>query len=895
MSSPRQVANPLVVALGESAPRDLMGAKAFRLAELTEAGLPVPRGFVITTVAADSVLAPVWPSIDDIVREARAADSPAARDAAKRIEALVCDAAWPIDFQHAVRTSLAVFGSGRRFAVRSSSVGEDGAAHSFAGQLDSFLGIPPDEIVGAVRRCWASAYSERALLYRNSRGLCNDRVRIAVIIQEMVESRVSGVAFTADPLTGAPKHVVVAGYGLGVGVVSDVVETDTYVRDGTGPWQSTVRSKTRRMLSSSNGTGGTGVADVDPADRELPALSREQLESLSATLLQIEAMERVPQDVEWAFDDTGFLHVLQARPISPLPRGELAVWDDGNIGESYPGLTLPLTYSFVRHTYEALFGGALREAGVPPRDIAVLRPALRYLIGVIRGRLYMNVVNYYRLFAAVPGIRHTVRKWETALGVAESIESATVLGASRSLRARWPALVRTYARLVCRFLYLRKEVERFRRGVDEFVARFENADFASQSFDDLWQTYESIQDDLLASWTVLIYNDFFAFLLHDRLSRLCDDDEDLHHRLLRGLANTESLGPVRSMLGLIAAARAVPAVVRLVTGERPAREVWDELTHLPSAAPFRAAVDEHLRRYGQRTMEELKLEAKPLDETPWVIVSMLRNFWDLDTEAQPPGRAKADEAAARQFSARFRGRPVQRLYARWILARTRRLVSDRENMSYARCRAYGVLRQLFHAMGHAAQNMGALKNADDVFLLTVEDLENYARGGLVEGDLGTLVEGRKRQYRGFARHALPHRMSCRGPVYSHHFSTADATDIPNDALTLRGTPCSPGLIRGIAKVVPTPSVDTRVEGDILVAPATEPAWMFLLLKAKGLVVERGSVLSHAAIIGRELGIPTVMGVAGATTRIVTGDEIELNGATGQIRILRRSDGSRTAW
>ncbi len=900
MSASVRTIGPMVVGCGEDATPDQLGAKGFRLAELAAQGVAVPRWIALTTGAADLVLAPLRERIEEIERGVPMGDAQAARRSSASIGQLVRTAAWPIDLRRELAERLRTLCSDRRLAVRSSAIGEDGPENSYAGQLTTLLFVDRDNVESAVQQCWAGAFSERAILYRQARGLGDIPVRVAIIIQQMVHSRVSGVAFTADPMTGVPAHVVVAGYGVGEGVVSDLVETDSYVRPfDSESWQITVRQKTRRAIPHRDGSPGTEIAKVPADDQHRPALTESELNALSAALKRIEERAGCPQDVEWAFDEegAGALWILQARPISPLPAGELAIWDDSNIGESYPGLTLPLTYSFVRRAYERLFGQALREAGMSRAAVEKLRPALRHLVGVIRGRLYLNLLHYYRLFCAVPGLASTVRKWETALGITHPFDLEQ-LREKRPWRRAFLRLLgpRTGLRLAIRLLGLRREVGRFHDRVNELIRRYENADFSKRPLDDLLRTYERISEELLDRWTLLIYNDLFAFLFDDRLARLCGgrsaalgSGPDLHHRLLCGLTGIDSVAPLRSVLELVEEARKEPAVAALVRSGRPPHEVWTQITECADAATFRARAEDHLRSYGQRTIEELKFETQPLSETPWLLVAILRNCLDLGLRADDVGRRERgiQEAAEREFRELFHWNPFRRAYALWILKLTRRCVADRENMSYSRCRAVHVMRRLFRAMGEELARAGALRESRDVFYLNLEDLEAYSRGSLPESDLARLVDLRRAQYALFAQELLPHRIVCRGPVYRQRIAGQRAVSVPDPGGALRGVPCSPGLVRGMARVLRTPSPAEKVDGEILVAPTTEPGWAFLMLTANGLIVERGSILSHAAIIGRELGIPTIVGAEGATRWICSGDQLEMNGTTGEIRILRR--------
>jgi pyruvate,water dikinase len=604
------------------------------------------------------------------------------------------------------------------------------------------------------------------------------------------------------------------------------------------------------------------------------------------------------QDVEWAIDG----------------RGRLALWDDGNIGESYPGITLPLTYSYVRLVYERVFTRALRQIGVPRKTIERASTSLGQLVGTIGGRLYLNVLELYRLYALVPGLEPAVRRWEGAFGVRAGDgelrlgDGAPAISRRERAWSRFPgpglARLRTRSILALRFLTRGRDVRRLKFRMTESLRRFENMALADLCFEDLFDRFEEIQLRCLDGWALVLFNDLYATYFSDRLARLCGEPvsadgrsastPDLHHRLLRGEARMESVAPLRSVLMLAHEARKRPEIASLLRARRPDKEIWSEIVASPSAGSFGTMAIEHIRDHGHRVTDELKFEAASLHEAPCTLVSILRNYLDLGLE--PEAMARRDRelraAAEREYRRRFRRHPLRAWHAHWVLEGARRTVTDRENLALVRTRAHALLRRLFRAMGDSLAREGALSRADDIFYLRIEELQGYSRGGLPECDLDGLVMLRRARYAGFGRLEPRHRILCRGSVYNRWPPARPEPPIPRepsaDNATLRGVPCSAGRVRGIARVIRVASAGERVDGEILVAPVTDPGWMFLMLAAKGLIVERGSVLSHTAIIGRELGIPTVVAVEGATDRIETGDEVDMDGSTGEIRVRRRA-------
>ncbi|MDH5196102.1 MAG: hypothetical protein OEY20_02485, partial [Gemmatimonadota bacterium] len=752
----------------EAAPRTHVGGKAFQLQALTRLGMPVPRWFVLTTGATDAILGPVRGEIAALARCVEW-DSES-RGYAARIVACIRTSRWPAAVRAALLRAVEQLGGGRPLAVRSSAVEEDGRSGSYAGMFESRLGLPPDAVEAAVRECLAAGFAERVVAYRRERGERGAWPRLAIVIQEMATTRVAGVAFSADPRTGEPREIVVAGYGLGAGVVGDLVEADSFERaPGDGHWSSTVRSKRRRVVP--DGAGGLALAEVAPEERERPALSADELDRLFETVQRIERAFGGPQDVEWAIADDGELRLLQARPISTIPAA-VTIWDDSNIGESYPGVTLPLTFSLVRRTYEQLFTRALAEIGVGDDTLRSLGPELRHLIGIVDGHLYMNLLAYYQLFAAAPGIGWTVAKWEEALGIRDAPAVRDAGRADGAWIRRAALAVRVWLRLARRFRGIDAEVARFGDEVEEMLVRFDGEDLARWSFDRLLARFHWLEREYLDRWTVLIFNDLFAFLFNDRLGQLCaavaeGGGSGLHQRLLVDLDRAASLRPLQALREVAGVGRGTTPVAQSLWSDLPARQIWDRLRQMPAASAFRSSAAAYLARYGDRTVEELKLETVPPSEEPWTIVDLLRAMPEGNARS-PHGTGAEGEArlaAERELRSRWAGRPLHRWYAAWVLRRTRRLLAARENLSFARARAYGLLRRLVRAMGAALVREGTLAESDDICYATFEDLEGHLRGGLPGDRLAASVTARRTAYAAYRALRPPHRIVCRGSVY----------------------------------------------------------------------------------------------------------------------------------
>ncbi|UCD64670.1 MAG: hypothetical protein JSW34_04330, partial [Candidatus Zixiibacteriota bacterium] len=335
----------------------LVGGKAGNLFVLRRSGFNVPKWCVVSTAVFERLCGPHRGTIAAILREIDFNDQQSLEQATRRIQQVILDIAFPNALIEELAAAAGDISPARsRLAVRSSVVGEDSDKNSFAGLMDSFLNVSPAELPEAVKKVWASAYSSRAIMYRHRKGIDPAGVSTAVIVQNMVPSECSGILFTKDPENGSGECVISAGLGLGEGVVQNLVETDTYrVNPQTNKIHRDVAAKTERM-DAIRENAGIRTNAVETTRGTEPALDDSQILKLAREGERAETVYGRPQDMEWAYDATGQLYILQSRPITcradQASDAGFSVWDNSNVVESYPGITLPLTFSFIRRCYQ---------------------------------------------------------------------------------------------------------------------------------------------------------------------------------------------------------------------------------------------------------------------------------------------------------------------------------------------------------------------------------------------------------------------------------------------------------------------------------------------------------------------------------------------------------------
>ena len=764
-----------------------------------------------------------------------------------------------------------------RFAVRSSASAEDGVAQSFAGQFATLLAVPREGLADAVREVRASCTSEVVLAYCREHGVDPSALRMNVIIQEMVDAATSGVAFAVDFKTGSRRAVTVSAVrGLGEGLVSELAEADTFVVRGEDI-EATVSEKEHAVRYAAD--GGTVRTALSGAERTDPVLSDTQVRAVAEMVRAISRAFGRPQDVEWAFTEKGELRLLQTRPITTLgslpdPDEEAILWDNSNIVESYPGLTLPLTFSFARGVYSAVYRQFCRALGVE-QSLIDANPDAFEMLGHWHGRFYYNLRNWYRVLMMLPGYRLNAPFMETMMGVKEPLKDKPSIRPSRR-----PELLRVLSTLggILGYAFtLPRRVRKFRARFDEVVAPLERTDFSNCSAAELARIYEGLEREFIVGWRTPLVNDFFAMIAYGLLKKKLvqwgvDTGGTMQNDVLVGVGDIISAEPMRRLGELADLVRGDPALRARLEGSSDA----DFLAALDAHPAFAEAWRAYLAKFGSRCMGELKLETVTYDMDPTPLLAMLRGY----VTVPPP---KPADPPAPDLSA-LKGHPLRRFLFNRLRTAARRYVSNRENLRFERTRLFAIVRRLMLAFGGRLVASGFLDQPRDVFYLTFQEVLGSAGGCADAAGFRAAVAARRAQFAAYERmEPLPERFETRGAVPV--VAASPSVPVEPGTGTLTGIGCCRGTVRGKARVIRDLSNAAEVTGCILVAERTDPGWGPLFPLAKGVLVERGSVLSHAAILTRELGIPCVVGVKGLLAAVKDGDEVELDGAAGTVRVL----------
>ena len=713
------------------------------------------------------------------------------------------------------------------FAIRSSAENEDSKRKSFAGHFYSAVGVTKDLVYQEFRKVTDS--------FKGGRG--------AVIIQEFIPSDKAGVMFSE---VDKDKVVINAIIGLCQPVVSGY-SCDEYVFDKR---RKLIEKNISKKKESRAFQDGRIVARRSPEE----SMTRDEIMKLLDLASRIQKFFGVPQDIEWCIK-RGKMYVLQSRPITQdfNLRQEEIFFDSANIAESYSGIVSPLTHSFARFVYENAYQDLLAMSGVSRTKIKAHGEVFANLVELFYGRMYYNMNNWYRMTAFVPGYRRNKENFEQMITSNVKADIDVSISPSVWLKIFYPILA------AIKVLLFGLTARRFRKIVSGEINRFQNRDLAFLDYSQCIQLFRELNKSLLHRWYVTLENDFFVMTYLGILKKFVDE-KTLQKLIAFSSKATEQVVALAHLSKSISVERQLSRAV-----ETRNAALFYKL--LPQYAHTEEAVGTYLKKFGGRFANELKLESVGIDEDIGQLFAVLKVYRGYKVPEHLSPMSQVDLPFFKQ------------LLFRLTLSKFKKYAHQREEFRLLRSNAFGVARHLFRRMGEVLVEKGILEDQDDVFYLKLEEvLEETVPH---QQSFHAVVGGRKRDYEAYRTVLLPTHFSRRDGTPPQILAKSHETS----GSVLQGRPCSPGVVRGRARVFKDFSIPPRVDFDILVASHTDPGWTALIALAKGLVIEHGGVLSHAAIVARELNIPAVIGVARATDLLKDNVYVEINGSNGSIKII----------
>lgn len=825
----------------------LVGGKGANLGELHQIeGLRVPEGMCVTTESYRQI---TWNKLDPWLDELERPHADIGR-----ISARIREIIESIPIPEELASEISAYTREGAFAVRSSATVEDLPTASFAGQQDTYLNIIGSEaILQHVSKCWASLFSERAVIYRNQNGFAHRQVALSVLLQRMVFPQVSGVLFTADPVTGHRKVVSIdATFGLGEALVSGLVTPDCYKVRDQEILETTLGSKKLAVYARTQ-----GATEIRPLEKNLRALTDAQILELAGLGRRIEAHFGTPQDIEWCLSEDNF-YILQSRPITtlfPIPRT-----DDDQL-----------------HVYISVGHQQMMTDAMKPLGLSVWLATAGRPMATAGGRPFVDVASDL----ASPARRNVI---VNVLGKSDPLiwDAMTTLlerGGFEPTTDQGPPPAKFDTRIDYDPDLVPQLLARSQTAIEELrenIATRSGTDLIDFIMEDLQDLKKNLTDP--QSFAVIMTAMNAAYWLNDHM------EEWLGEKNTADTLSQSVDGNVTSEMGLalMDVADKIRPYPEVIAYLQQARDL-EGMPQLPGGQQTMDALAAYLNKYGMRCAGEIDITKPRWSENPLILVplilSNIRNFAaGAGAEKFARGRQQAEEKE-RELLARLDDQEKVDETRRMIQL-VRNYAGYREYPKYAIITRYFLYKQALLREVDRLLQAGVIQARDDIYYLSLAELREAIHSRAVDD---RLIRQRREDFKAYEKLTPPRVFTSDGEIITGRYQR---TDLPPGAIA--GLPVSAGVVEGRARVILKMEQADIAEGDILVTAYTDPSWTPLFLSIKGLVTEVGGLMTHGAVIAREYGLPAIVGVDNATRLIQDGQRIRVHGSQGYVEILREA-------
>ncbi|MCY7858709.1 phosphoenolpyruvate synthase [Bacillus sonorensis] len=849
----------------------LVGGKGLNLGELSKIqGIQVPEGFCVTTVGYREAIKQneTFQALLDQLNMLKVEDRDQIREISRKIRQIIMEAEIPSDVVKAVAHYLSQFGDEHAYAVRSSATAEDLPHASFAGQQDTYLNIIGKEaILQHISKCWASLFTDRAVIYRVQNGFDHSQVYISVIVQRMVFPQASGILFTADPITSNRKLLSIdAGFGLGEALVSGLVSADCYkVQDGQIVDK---RIAAKKLAIYGRKEGGTETKQIDPDQQKTQTLTDEQILQLARIGRQIEAYFGRPQDIEWCLARDTF-YIVQSRPITTL----------------YP---IPEASDQENHVYISVGHQQMMTDPIKPLGLSFFLLTTSAPMRKAGGRLFVDVTHNL----ASPDSREFLLN---------------------GMGQHDPLLKDALMTIIERRDFIKsipndKTAPNPSRGNADMLAQVEND---PTIVSDLIKSSQTSIEKLKQNIQTKSGSDLFSFILEDiqELKKILFNPKSsvviraamnasswINENMNEWLGEKHAADPLSQSVPNNITSEMGLALLNVADVIRPYPEVIDYLQHvkddnfLDELAQFdggqetQDAIYAYLDKYGMRCAGEIDITRTRWSEKPITLVPLIlgniKNF--------APNARKRKFEQGRQEALKKEQELLDRLKelpdGEQKAKETKRMIDIIRNFSgyreypkYGMVNRYFVYKQALLKEAEQLVQLGVIQEKEDIYYLTFEELHEVVRTKKLDDQI---ISKRKDEYKLYEKLTPPRVITSDGEIIAGEYKREN---LPDGAIV--GLPVSSGVIEGRARVILKLEDADLEEGDILVTSFTDPSWTPLFVSIKGLITEVGGLMTHGAVIAREYGLPAVVGVENATRLIKDGQRIRMHGTEGYIEIL----------
>jgi phosphoenolpyruvate synthase/pyruvate phosphate dikinase len=761
-------------------------------------------------------------------------------------------------------------------AIRSSAIAEDSLEKSYAGQMESFLYIKDyKHYQKACLNCLLSIFSLKAINYKLHDNRDPFQDSIAIIIQEMIDPEVSGVMFTFDPINFQDVIVINSVFGIGQDLVSGKLNSDNYF----------IFKENKKIVS------------CHLENPENPTLDEYKILNLAEISIQIENYYKKPVDIEFCIKNNN-IYILQARYITNVEIGDYRIWDNSNIVESYPGITTPLTFSFIRKAYKVVYEQFCELMGLSKKVILSNRYLFDNMLGFIYYRVYYNLLSWYKLLSLLPYFNQNKEFMEDMMGVKQRLKKDII---PKNKNNNLLTITTVFFRFFFNFVTLKYRIQNFLKNFYKIYENYlnlkkENKIYKMSVFE-LFDIYKELEEKILFNWKAPIINDLYVMIcfgLLKKINKLFKIDENTHLQLLSNTGMIQTTLPIQNLLEITTEIKNKNLSQLFLETQDILKKYKnkDKLILSDDLKEIFDKIDQYIKLYGSRVAGELKLETKTLEDDPSYLFFILKNYIDNKDKSSLEDNLinenqKNNKEIINQNLTKLR--KELGVFKYWIykvfLDLAKWTMKNREDQRLARSQAYSIVRDIVKAVSKKWVKKGIINSEDDIFFLEWDEIWDYAFGKSPTIDLKELIKIRKQEFQKYKEIEIPERFETFSEVY---ISIKPFKQKIEDSV-LRGVVACSGKV--IAKVKVVTNLDQisevlgNLNGEILVAKFTDPGWTLLFPSISGLIIEKGSILSHTAIVAREMGIPTIVGVKNACQVLKDGDLVELDAFSGTIKII----------
>jgi rifampicin phosphotransferase len=856
--------------------RMVVGGKGANLGELSKIeGIRVPEGFCISTEAFQRIIGETS-SINaflDQLALLKVQDRDKIGELSAEIRSVIEGVAIPEDMQEEITHFLSRLGEGNAYAVRSSATAEDLPTASFAGQQDTYLNIVGKEaILKHISKCWASLFTERAVMYRLQNGFDHRKVYLSVVVQKMVFPQVAGILFTADPVTSSRKVLSIdASFGLGEALVAGLVNADTYrVRNGE-----VIEKKisTKKLAMYALKDGGTKEQEIKPERQNRQALTDEQILQLEGIGRKIEAHFGCPQDIEWCLVDDTF-YVVQSRPITTL----------------FP---IPEANDQENHVYISVGHQQMMTDPIKPLGLSFFLLTTRAPMRKAGGRLFVDVTHNLaspvsrEILLNVMGQHDPLMK-DALMTIIERGDFIKSLpddkqeqSPSQSNKGMSPAGFQApFENNPAIVADLMKRSQTSIEELQQNIQTKSGSDVCDFILEDIQQLQKILFDpQSSAVWRAAMNASSW---INEKMNKWLGE-KNVADTLSQSVPNNITSEMGLELLDVADVIRPYPEVINYLQHVKD-DSFLDELVQFDGGQESRDALSAYLNTYGMRCAGEIDITRPRWSEKPTTLVPLiLSNIKNFE-----PGESKRRFEQGRQEALKKEQEVVDRLKqlpdgeqkakeTKRMISLIRNFIGYREYPKYGMVHRYFVYKQALLKEAEQLVQANVLQEKEDIFYLTFEELREVVRTRKLDDQI---ISKRKDEYTFYAKLTPPRVLTSDGEIIGGEYKREN---LPAEAMV--GLPVSSGVIEGRARVILHMEDADLEEGDIVVTSFTDPSWTPLFVSITGLVTEVGGLMTHGAVIAREYGLPAVVGVENATKRIKDGQRIRVNGTEGYVEIL----------